>query len=257
MTGESGTGKELVARYLHYRSAKRHRGPLQAFNCAAVRGELAESKLFGHTRGAFTGAVADTVGLFRTANRGVLFLDEVGELPLDSHALLLRVPETRTIQALGDTREVPVDVQLIAATNRRLEDEVVTGRFREDLYYRLSGLRVELKPLRDPARIADLRPLVAFYIARHERLLRKKTMGLTAAAFRVLLRYSWPGNVRQVNNVCLSLVTHARAGAWIDVADIQALRPRCCRGQATRIPRRSSKMKASPTAKQSASSGRT
>jgi DNA-binding NtrC family response regulator len=225
VSGESGTGKELVARYLHRHSPKRSRGPFQAFNCAGLRGELAESRLFGHAKGSFTGALAHTSGLFRAADKGVLLLDEIGEMPAEGQGLLLRVLETRTVQPLGETRETPVDVQVVFATNRDLEAEVRAGRFREDLYYRMSALRVHLAPLRDPTRLEDLRALLAFYLARHERGLQKKIMGLTPSAFRALLEYPWPGNVRELNNVCLCLVTHAQPGTRIDVPHIQALRP--------------------------------
>jgi transcriptional regulator with GAF, ATPase, and Fis domain len=225
VTGESGTGKELVARYLHHYSPRRSRGPFQATNCAGLRGELAEAKLFGHVRGAFTGAVADAPGLFRAAHNGVLLLDEIGELPPEGQALLLRALETRSVQPVGDTRGTPVDVQVVLATNRRLEQEVAARRFREDLYYRVSALQVELLPLRDPRRIADVRPLLAYYIARHERALKKKTRGLTRDALRALVQFAWPGNVRQLSNVCLCLVTHAAPGAWIELADLARLQP--------------------------------
>ena len=228
--GESGTGKELVARYLHHHAPKRSRGPFQAVNCAALRGELAEARLFGHTRGAFTGAVADAKGLFRIADNGVFFLDEIGELSPEGQSLLLRVLENRTVQSLGGAREVPVDVQIVVATNRNLEEEVAAGRFREDLYYRVSALRVVLKPLRHPARFSDIRPLLSFYLASHERRLQKKTLGVTAPALRQLLQYAWPGNVRQLANVCTSLVTHATAGSWIDVTDIQEHHPEIVAG---------------------------
>jgi DNA-binding NtrC family response regulator len=225
VTGESGVGKELVARFLHHYSPRRNRAPFAAFNCAAIRGELAESKLFGHVRGAFTGAVADSPGLFRGASGGVLLLDEIGELSPEGQALLLRVLETRSVQPVGDTRGFPVDVQIVLATNRKLEEEVGARRFREDLYYRVSALVVELLPLRDPRRVADVPPLLAHFIATHERALKKKTRGLTRDALVVLRRFAWPGNVRQLSNVCLCLVTHAAAGAWIDVADIERLQP--------------------------------
>jgi transcriptional regulator with GAF, ATPase, and Fis domain len=230
VTGDSGTGKELVARYLHHYSPRRARGPFQSFNCAGIRGELAEARLFGHVKGSFTGAMTDAIGLFRAADKGVLFLDEIGELPPDGQALLLRILETRSVQPIGDTREIPVDVQLILATNRNLEEEVAAHRFREDLFYRVSGLVVSLVPLRDSSRISDIRILLAHYLTKHERLLKKKTMGLTAAAFRALLQFSWPGNVRQLNNVCLTLVTYAAPGAWIDVTDIQRHRPEILTG---------------------------
>jgi transcriptional regulator with PAS, ATPase and Fis domain len=136
--------------------------------------------------------MTDAAGLFRAAHKGVLFLDEIGELPPDGQALLLRILETRSVQPVGDTREVPVDVQLVLATNRNLEEEVAARRFREDLFYRVSGLMVSLVSLRDPSRIADIRVLLAYYLGKHERLLKKKTMGLTPAAFRTLLQFSWP-----------------------------------------------------------------
>jgi len=217
ITGESGTGKELVARYLHHYSPRRGRAPFQAFNCAGLRGDLAEAKLFGHVKGSFTGAINDAPGLFRAANNGTLLLDEVGEMPLEGQALLLRVLETRTVQPVGDTKTHSVDVQIILATNRRLEEEVAAGRFRQDLFYRVNGLQVELLPLREPRRLADIRPLLGHYIARHERALKKKTKGLTRDALRALLQFSWPGNVRQLNNVCSRIVTAAAPGAWLDV----------------------------------------
>ena len=234
--GESGTGKELVARYLHHYSPKRNRGPFQAVNCAALRGELAEARLFGHARGAFTGAIADAKGLLRIADNGLFFLDEIGELSPEGQALLLRVLENRTVQSLGGTREVPVDVQIVAATNRDLQQEVVAGRFREDLYYRINALRVILKPLRHPTRFSDIRPLLSFYLASHERRLQKKTLGVTASALRQLLHYAWPGNVRQLANVCTSLVTHVAPGAWIDVADITEHHPEVIAGPRNLTP---------------------
>jgi transcriptional regulator with GAF, ATPase, and Fis domain len=230
VTGESGTGKELVARYLHHFSPKRSRGPFLAFNCAGLRGDLAESKLFGHVRGSFTGAIADSPGLFRAANNGVLLLDEVGELPPDSQALLLRVLETRTVQPIGETKASRVDVQVILATNRTLAKEVSAKTFREDLYYRIKALQVALVPLRDRRRLADIRPLLCYYIAKHERALKKKTQGLTREAFRVLLQYSWPGNVREISNACSGLVTHAPPGAWIDFPDVRRLQPEMLTG---------------------------
>jgi transcriptional regulator with GAF, ATPase, and Fis domain len=230
ITGESGTGKELVARYLHHYSPKRSRGPFREFNCAGMRGDLAESKLFGHVKGAFTGAITDAPGLFRAAHNGVLFLDEIGEMPPDGQALLLRVLETRTVQPVGETKVVPVDVQIVLATNRKLEEEVAAKRFREDLYYRVHGLQVELAPLRDAQRLADIRPLLSYYLAKHERALKKKTMGLTRDALRALLQFSWPGNVRQLSNVSSCLVTHAPPGAWIGVDEIRRLCPEILSG---------------------------
>jgi transcriptional regulator with GAF, ATPase, and Fis domain len=235
--GETGTGKELVARYLHHYSPKRSRGPFHAFNCASLRGDLVEIRLFGHKKGSFTGAIGESMGLFCAANTGTLFLDEIGEMPLECQAMLLRVIETRRVQRVGEeTKETPVDVQIILATNRDLRAAVAKGTFREDLYYRIKGLRVDLMPLRDPTRIADLRTLIAFHLAKQERALNKKTQGLTRAAFRSLLQYAWPGNVRELNNVCMCLVTHVPAGAWIDVADVERLCPEIFTGPKNRSP---------------------
>jgi DNA-binding NtrC family response regulator len=236
ITGESGTGKEAVARHLHTYSPTRSRGRFVSFNCAGLRGDLIESKLFGHVKGAFTNAVADAPGLFRAADKGVLFLDEVGELPPEGQSLLLRVLETRTVQPLGDTKDVAVDVQLLLATNRRLLEEVSEGRFRQDLFYRINSLKLQLTPLRDPSRIADIRPLVAFHLTKHERSLEKRTMGLSPAAFRAMLQYSWPGNVRELNNVCARLVTYAEAGAYIDVPQLTRICPEVVEGEANPHP---------------------
>ena len=230
VTGESGTGKDLVARYLHASSDRRSRGPFVAYNCAGLRGDLAESRLFGHAKGSFTGATAEAGGLFRAANRGTLFLDEFGEIPFESQAILLRAIETRCIQAVGDAKEAHVDVQVILATNRDLMADVKTRRFREDLYYRISALVVDLLPLRHPQRVADLRPLLAAGLARSERELGRQTFGLTPPAFRALCRYAWPGNVRQLNNVCLNLIARARAESRIDVADIRCCQPEILNG---------------------------
>ncbi len=225
VVGDSGTGKELVARHLHHFSARRSRGPFQTCNCATLRGDLAESRLFGHTKGAFTGAITETPGFFRAADKGVLFLDEIGDMPLDAQSLLLRVLETRRVMPVGAHKELPVDVQVVAATNRRLENEVKLGHFREDLWYRLNGLRVELLPLRDPARTADIKALLKHFLERQQLRLNKKIHGLTPQAYRALLQYAWPGNVRDLSNVCTSLVTHAAAGAFIGVDDIEQHRP--------------------------------
>jgi transcriptional regulator with GAF, ATPase, and Fis domain len=223
--GESGTGKELVARYLHHFSQKRSRGPLVSFNCAGLRGELAKSELFGHRKGSFTGALTDAPGLFRAANKGLLFLDEIGEMPMEGQAHLLRVIETRMVQPLGETRETPVDVQLVLATNRNIKEEVAEKRFRADLYYRISGLCVELLPLRHPTRVADIRHLLAYYLAHNERRLQKKTQGFTPHALRALLQYSWPGNVRELSMVCMRVITYAAPAALIDVSDLKAVVP--------------------------------
>lgn len=230
--GDSGTGKELVARYLHYYSPARGRGPFVAYNCAGLRGDMmmAQSVLFGHVRGSFTSAVRDSPGLFRAAQKGVLFLDEIGELSADAQALMLRVLETRAVQPVGQIQAEPVDVQLVFATHRDLPGEVAAGRFRNDLWSRISGLKILLAPLGTTERRGDIRPLLSHFISRHEKDLKKKTGGLTPEAFRSLMAYSWPNNAREVDNVCMALVTYAKAGAKIDVGDIERICPEVIRG---------------------------
>jgi DNA-binding NtrC family response regulator len=191
--GETGSGKEVVARQIHLASARKN-GPFVAFNGAAVARELFESELFGHRRGAFTGATADHTGLFREAASGTLFIDELAELPLDSQAKLLRALETRTIRPVGDKREIPVDVRIVAATNRDLWVEVQAGRFREDLYFRLQVMPIVLTPLR--RRPVDVVPLAEHLLGR---LGGKHTLAEDAA--QALSSYRWPGNVRELLNV--------------------------------------------------------
>jgi DNA-binding NtrC family response regulator len=191
---------------------------------------MAQSVLFGHLRGSFTGAVRDSVGLFRAANKGVLFLDEVGELSFDAQALMLRVLETRAVQAVGQIQAEPVDVQLVLATHRDLPAEIAAGRFRNDLWSRIGGLKIRLAPLGTSARRGDIRPLLVHFIARHEKDLQKKTGGLTPEAFRALMAYSWPNNVREVDNVCMALVTYAKPGARIDLVDVEGICPEVIRG---------------------------
>ncbi len=195
--GESGTGKELVARALHA-EGHRHQGPFVAVNCAALTPSLIESELFGHKRGAFTGAVADRRGLFEQANGGTLFLDEVAELPLGLQATLLRVLEQRTITPVGASREVPVDVRIVAATHRALRREAARGRFREDLLYRLRVVPIFLPPLRERAGDVELllRRFVAEFSARGPRRIER----IAPEAMRALLGHAWPGNVRELRN---------------------------------------------------------
>jgi DNA-binding NtrC family response regulator len=192
--GETGTGKEVVARRLHLAST-RSVGPFVALNAACVPRDLFESELFGHKKGAFTGATSDRAGLFREADGGTLFIDELAELPMESQAKLLRALETRCIRAIGDTREVPVDVRIIAATNRDLWTEVQEGRFREDLYFRLSVFPIVLPPLRE--RPEDVAPLAEHLLGR----LGGPERTLTSDAKEALAGYDWPGNVRELLNV--------------------------------------------------------
>ncbi len=198
VTGETGTGKELVARALHLLGPRRDRRFL-AFNCSAVVETLFESELFGHTRGAFTGAVEAKPGLFERADGGTLFLDEVGELPLPVQAKLLRVLEYGDVQRVGATDGKRVDVRTIAATNRRLIDEVTSGRFRQDLYYRLNVVEIGLPPLRD--RRDDIGYLTASFVKEFGGRFEKRLQGVSPGAERLLHDAPWPGNVRELRNV--------------------------------------------------------
>jgi len=192
--GETGTGKEVVARQIHAQS-QRAQGPFVAMNAACVPGELFESELFGHKRGAFTGATADRLGLFREARGGTLFIDELGELPIDLQPKLLRALETRRIRPVGDGREHDVDVRIVAATNRDLWEQVREGRFREDLYFRLQVFPVRLPPLRE--RRGDILALATHLLGR----VGAPHLRLDDGARRALTAYDWPGNVRELLNV--------------------------------------------------------
>ena len=198
ITGESGTGKELVARALHRRGPRAQK-PFVAVNCGAIPESLHESELFGHKRGAFTDASSDKTGLFEAAHEGTLFLDEIGELPLALQVKLLRVLQEGTFRKVGETKDKKVDVRVVAATVRDLEEEVREGGFREDLYYRLHVLPIEVPPLR--ARKDDVLLLVDHFIARNNVRLGTKTRGIDDAARKLLLAYPWPGNVRELENV--------------------------------------------------------
>lgn len=197
ITGESGTGKELVARALHDRSRRRE-GPFVPLSCAAMPSELLESELFGHTRGAFTDARAARKGLFLEAEGGTLFLDEIAELPIELQPKLLRALEERQIRPLGADREVPFDVRVIAATNRDLESAVDEGRFREDLFFRVHVIKVDLPPLR--ARGTDILLLAEHFLERFAARAGKPQVGISTAVAEKLLAYSWPGNVRELRN---------------------------------------------------------
>jgi two-component system response regulator AtoC len=196
--GESGTGKELVARAVHQHSA-RSRHPFIAVNCGALPENLIEAELFGHERGAFTGAERQKKGRFELANTGTLFLDEVGELSPAAQVKLLRAVETRRFERVGGTESVSVDVRVICATNRDLKEEVEEKRFREDLFYRLNVIEVRLPPLRE--RLADVPQLAESFLERAATRHSLKTKTLSAAALRELLAYSWPGNVRELENM--------------------------------------------------------
>ena len=214
--GETGTGKELAARAVHYNSARRERRFVPV-NCGALPAELVESELFGHARGAFTGAANAKAGLFEEAEGGTLFLDEVGELPPAAQVKLLRALQEKEIRRVGETRDVKVDVRLIAATNRDLRAEAAQGRFREDLFYRLHVFPVQLPPLRD--RREDVPLLASHFLEKHARALRREIEDFAPDALRALTGYPWPGNVRELENAVERAVAVAR-GARIQLRDL-------------------------------------
>ena len=219
VTGESGTGKELVARALHKRS-KRKDGPFIAINCAAMPEGLLESELFGHAKGAFTDAKAAKKGLFLDASNGTLFLDEIGEMPAGMQAKLLRALEERTVRPVGGTAETPFDARILAATNRDLESLVESGRFREDLYYRVNVVQLALPPLR--ARGGDVLALAQQFITRYSEPMGKKVRGFSSAVGERLLAYAWPGNVRELQNC----VERALALARFEELTVEDLPPK-------------------------------
>ena len=196
--GKSGTGKELVAKAIHYNSPRRER-PLVTVNCSAIPKELLESELFGHVKGAFTGAIANKRGLFEEADGGSLFLDEIGELSPELQVKLLRALQEREIRRVGDTRTVKVDVRLIAATNRDLVQAVKAGIFREDLYYRLNVIPIVLPDLKD--RAEDIPLLIEHFLMKYAKEADPPIEGISKEAMRLLLEYDWPGNVRELENV--------------------------------------------------------
>jgi DNA-binding NtrC family response regulator len=228
ITGESGTGKELIARAIHFVS-RRAQGPFISISGAALPEQLLESELFGHVRGAFTGALAARKGLLEEAQGGTFFLDEIGETPLAIQTKLLRVLEERSVRRLGDNRAVPVDIRIVAATNRNLEAAVRERVFREDLLYRLNVIHLHLPPLRN--RMEDVPLLARHFLAAHARRAGRQLEGISPAAIDVLSGYRFPGNVRELSNVIEQAVALA-AGPLIEPRDLpeRLLRP------ATEIP---------------------
>jgi formate hydrogenlyase transcriptional activator len=196
--GETGTGKELIARALHNSGARKQR-PLVKVNCGAVPASLIESELFGHVKGAFTGALERRVGRFELANGGTLFLDEVGEMPLETQVKLLRVLQEQEFEPVGSSKTVRVDVRIIAATNRDLSAEVRAGRFRSDLYFRLNVVPLNVPPLR--ARQSDIPLLVSYFLSNFAKKFGRKIEGVTRDTMDLLTRYEWPGNIRELQNV--------------------------------------------------------
>jgi len=197
ISGESGTGKELVARMIH-ETGPRREGPFVPINCGAIPTELMESEFFGHKKGSFTGAVADKIGLIQTAEGGTLFLDEVADLPLHMQVKLLRVIQEKTIRPVGQANEVPVDIRILSATHKNLGELVAEGSFREDLFYRINVIGVQLPPLRE--RPEDIPLLAEHFLAKFARHMEKPIRAISREAQELLMAYRWPGNVRELEN---------------------------------------------------------
>ena len=208
--GESGTGKELIAQAVH-QSSPRSRGPFVAVHCAALSDNLLESELFGHERGAFTGATERRLGRFESADAGTLFLDEIGEISQSTQVKLLRFLETKSIERVGGTRPIELDVRLVAATNRDLEHEVRTGKFREDLFFRLNVVRLRMPPLRE--RADDIPLLLAHFIRVFSQENGVAPLTIEPGALRTLQAYGWPGNIRELRNFCENSVVLRRGGS--------------------------------------------
>jgi len=208
ITGESGTGKELVARGIHYNTFKQD-APFVAVNCGALPKDLIESELFGYKKGAFTGAVADSEGLFCAANGGTIFLDEIMEMSPELQVKLMRVLQERTIRHLGDTREIPIDVRVIAATNKNVQESLESGAVRKDLYYRLSVITIHIPTLRE--RNEDVLLLVDHFLKKHEEHYGKSIIGVEPAAMDALTKYAWPGNVRELENLVEMLFAYGKS----------------------------------------------
>jgi two-component system response regulator AtoC len=213
--GETGVGKELLARAIHFSGIRRNR-PFVAVNCAAIPAELFESELFGFRKGAFTGASESRRGLFQHANGGTLLLDEVGEMPLPLQAKLLRVIEERRVMPLGAGQPVEIDVRILASTNRNLQAEAAQGRFRSDLFYRLSVMPIRLPPLRE--RPSDIPLLAEHFVEASARRCKKAVRAIAPAAMQVLCRYAWPGNARELENVIERAVIVAKGDTILDVS---------------------------------------
>jgi DNA-binding NtrC family response regulator len=216
ITGESGTGKDLVARAIHERGS-RARAPFVPINCAAIPETMLEGELFGHVKGAFTGAVENKEGLLRTAGEGTIFLDELGEMPLALQAKLLRAIENREIQPVGSTRRVPIQARVVAATNRNLKADAAAGRFREDLYYRLAVVEIRVPSLRE--RVEDIPLLAEHFLRKHTRQMARDVRTVSREAVRRMTGHAWRGNIRELSNAIERAVIFA-AGTEIGVADL-------------------------------------
>ncbi|GBF33540.1 acetoacetate metabolism regulatory protein AtoC [Desulfocucumis palustris] len=214
--GESGTGKELAARAIHYNSVRKDK-PFVKINCASIPENLLESELFGHEKGAFTGAVAAKPGRFELAHKGTLFLDEIGEMSMSTQTKLLRVLQEREFERVGGTETIKVDVRIVAATNKDLEESIASGEFREDLYYRLNVVEIMLPPLRE--RKADITALVGHIIKGCSVEHKKGIKGFSGDAMEILMNYDWPGNIRELKNVCERAVLMS-TGPVLSVEDL-------------------------------------
>jgi len=232
LLGETGTGKEVFANAIHY-SSPRKNGPFIKVNCGAIPETLLDSELFGHEKGAFTGAVSQKRGRFERANKGTIFLDEIGELPAPAQVRLLRVLQTKEIERVGGATSIPVDVRIISATNRNLQEMIASGRFREDLWFRLNVFPIMIPPLRQ--RREDIPALVHHLIERKSKELKLTGRPVLApGAIDRLMAHEWPGNVRELENMIeRSLIQHRGAGALSFetlFAHIASRRPRCGSG---------------------------
>ncbi|MDF3932976.1 sigma-54 interaction domain-containing protein, partial [Pseudomonas citronellolis] len=234
INGETGTGKELVARHIHNLSGRRDR-PFVAVNCGAFSASLVEAELFGHEKGAFTGALSAKAGWFEEANGGTLFLDEIGDLPMAIQVKLLRVLQEREVVRLGSRKSIPINVRVLAATNVQLEKAINAGHFREDLYYRLNVVTLQLHPLRE--RPGDILPLARHFIRTYGGRLGFEEVGLAEAAVRKLEGYDWPGNIRELENVIHHTLLVCRDGR-IEADDLRLSgpRPERPRGEAAGYP---------------------
>jgi two-component system response regulator PilR (NtrC family) len=219
--GESGTGKELVAHLIHDASARRD-GPFVPVNCGAIPSELMESELFGHKKGSFTGAVADKQGLIQSAEGGTLFLDEIADLPLHMQVKLLRVIQEKTVRPVGEARETPIDVRILSATHKNLASLVAEGKFREDLFYRVNVIEIRVPPLRE--RIEDVPELIDALLAKLGKQIGNRSLRIQDGALHALMNYSFPGNVRELENV-LERAATLSSGGVIQASDLQ-LRPK-------------------------------
>ena len=222
ITGESGTGKELIAKAIHAHS-KRVDKPFLAINCAAIPEQLLEAELFGYEKGAFTGADTKRMGKFEHYTGGTIFLDEIGDLSLNLQAKLLRVLQDGTFLRLGGTKPIKTDVRIIAATNKNLDEMLKKGTFREDLYYRLSAVRIDVPPLRE--RKEDIKDLCLYFIKKFNKILGKNIKGITKDAINKLQEYSWPGNVRELENVIQKAVLFCK-GDYLSVECFEQLKPK-------------------------------